>query len=83
GVCAVQLFPGSLAPGAPRALFVFSQLTAGLVVRPAQLAGAAPFPTAFRRYLNRCRCGEIAAGPQPENGGAVGRITYAASCITA
>ncbi|WP_280489332.1 bifunctional lysylphosphatidylglycerol synthetase/lysine--tRNA ligase LysX [Nocardia carnea] len=47
GVCAVQLFPGSLAPGAPRALFVFSQLTAGLVVRPAQLAGAAPFPTAF------------------------------------
>lgn len=47
GGCVVQLFPGSLAEGAPRAMFVVSQLTGGLVVRPGQLAGAAPFPTAF------------------------------------
>lgn len=47
GWCVVQLFPGSLAPGAPRALFVLAQFTGGLLVHPAQLSGSAPFPTAF------------------------------------
>lgn len=46
GACVVQLFPGTLA-GADRALFVGSQLTANLVVRPGQLTGTAPFLTAF------------------------------------
>ncbi len=47
GVCVVQLFPGTLAPGADRVLFVGSQLTANLLVRPAQLTGTAPFFAAF------------------------------------
>ncbi|WP_280456697.1 bifunctional lysylphosphatidylglycerol synthetase/lysine--tRNA ligase LysX [Nocardia carnea] len=47
GACVVQMFPGSSAPGAPRALFVVSQLTAGLAVRPAQFTEDAPFSTAF------------------------------------
>ncbi|MGI5222111.1 bifunctional lysylphosphatidylglycerol synthetase/lysine--tRNA ligase LysX [Nocardia sp. CA-290969] len=47
GGCVVQLFPGTLAPGANRALFVGSQLTANLLVHPTQPAGTAPFFTAF------------------------------------
>ncbi|MEU1984663.1 bifunctional lysylphosphatidylglycerol synthetase/lysine--tRNA ligase LysX [Nocardia sp. NPDC019395] len=46
GWCVVQVFPGSLASGGARALFVVSQLT-GTLVPAGELADTAPFFTGF------------------------------------